>query len=185
MKKLLFIVCFIFTLGNTNAQTKEETIEWINTNAKELSYFSVDDKPNNRVDYEDEIVGLSNNHLNLIIHKGTHHYEKFYPSTKSDDFEYKHKVSNDVFFYIPIKSILYEETSTLQKKVTDRGNRQYYMIKLAPQTLVTKKENDKLSTHSTNGFQIFYNNEENISRIIKAIMHLAKLNGAKENKQSF
>ena len=36
MEKLLFIVCFIFTLGNTNAQTKEQTIAWINTYASEL-----------------------------------------------------------------------------------------------------------------------------------------------------
>jgi hypothetical protein len=35
--------------------------------------------------------------------------------------------------------------------------------------------------------RVYYNadNEENAKRTLKAIMHLAKLNGAKENKQHF
>ena len=35
--------------------------------------------------------------------------------------------------------------------------------------------------------RVYYNadNEENAKRALKAIMHLAKLNGAKENKQTF
>lgn len=179
MEKLLFIVCFIFTLGNTNAQTKEETIDWINTNGKNLSYFSVEDKPN-WVSYEHKIEGIDKDNLNLIVYYTIHHYTK---NLQTNSLEYKN--SNEKIFHIPLKSILYEEISTLQKKVADRANRQYYSISLAPQTPVSTKENGKLTTANTNSFQIFYNNEENINRVIKAIMHLAKLSGGKENKQHF
>jgi hypothetical protein len=178
MKKLLFIFTLFISVSSV-AQTKEETIEWINTNGKDLTYFSVEDKPN-LVSYEHKIEGIDKDNQNLIIYYGIHHYTK---NLQTNNLEYKN--SNDKFFHIPLKSVLYEEISTLQKKVADRANRQYYIIKLAPQTPVSMKENDNLTTINANSFEIFYNNEENISRVIKAIMHLAKLNGAKENKQTF
>lgn len=178
MKKLLFILT-LFISATSFAQTKEETIDWINTNAESLTQFSVEDKPNWST-YIHKIVGIDKDNLSLIVYYTIDGYEKNY---QTNSLEYKSTYER--VYHIPINSILYEDVSTLQKNVADRANRKYYTIRLAPETTISEKENGKVKTYKTKSFTIFYDNEENVNRVIKAIMHLAKLNGAKENKQPF
>lgn len=158
---ILFMV--IAVSNHAQAQTKEETIDWLNTNGRSL--FNSGTKIDEKV-YTYSFDRIENG--NAI----------FKSNWGRDDIETR----------IPVTSILYQDVNTLSTIKKDYILDAIWInINLNGSEI---KENGKI-IESTNInsklFQVLVKNEdlENVKRVLKAIMHLAKLSGAKENKQLF
>lgn len=163
--KTLFLFLALVCAGNSFGQTKEETLDWLNMNAKDL------------ID------------CNFLYPSGKFKVWFIIQSFTMDSFTYKSGSSDSSFniedngslYRVAYKDIILLDVSKLSK--TD-GN--------VPRLIVKTKLNAQMKLDSNNNpteysedIYIVFENEENAKRVIKAIMHLAKLSGAKENKQTF
>ena len=168
--KTLFLFLAMMYAGNSYAQTKEETIEWLNRNGKSMieTLFIIDNK----------LVSPSIYFLFDNIVKDTISFR-----VQSNDDHYKEHRWRDID--IPLGSILYQDVNSLVKTTfTKNSDYGYFAIQLLPNSGYVK--GGEYNYHiSTFYFPYKKTNEENAKRVIKAIMHLAKLSGAKENKQTF
>jgi len=170
LKTIITIAIVLFALTSTQqtqAQTKEETLEWLRTNGKEFV---------NVTDRDSEIVNGStfNNrrvhYISDIDEDGLiYRMDAYLNGEKKDEYS--------EYYHIPFKAFLYEDVETLSNVKAGMENNVYgFYIRFY-------KENSQTPT----GFWLYYdiNKEKDAKRTIKAIMHMAKLSGAKENKQIF
>lgn len=88
-------------------------------------------------------------------------------------------------YSILLKDILYEDISTIEKKNNPHyDNITCFVIKVRS----ISKEKDKgryKKTETIKDFLFPFENEEKAVRVVKAIMDLSKLSGARENKQYY
>lgn len=160
----LAIMLFMTTAisNHAQAQTKEETIDWLNTNGRILFNSSTEI---NEKEYTYSFDRIENGNAIFKSSWGGENTETI----------------------IPVTSILYQDVNTLSTIKKDYVDAIWININLNGSEI---KRNGKI-IESTNInsklFQVFVKNEdlENVKRVLKAIMHLAKLSGAKENKQLF
>lgn len=165
---LCLAVFFIAGTQNTKAQTKEETIEWLNVNGKSLSYF---------------IEETSNQFIQDYFEKVEEGYLFFCH-------RYDHKENTSYWmgtYKIPINAILYEDVSTL---ISGDGYISFKLTKDDYEYIREEKDSNgkketKTEIRNMEDFTLRTKNFDNYKRVLKAIMHLAKLSGAKENKQTF
>ena len=169
--KTFFVLLAMVITSSGYAQTKEETIEWLNTNGSVLSktYLrgSGDRDKYDRIDIQ--FSKIKNDTVEFF-------------STSNDD----HNSYKDQHLRVSLSSILYQDVNTLPKETFSKNSSYgYFIIKLLPESGSKVAPGDIEEKVST--FYIAYSkdNEENVKRVLKAIMYLAKLSGAKENKQTF
>lgn len=170
LQKILLILFVLVCAGNSFGQTKEETIEWLNVNGKSLSYTSYEDD-GGKVIFK--IKKATNDSLSFYInHIGSTGYQ------------------NPWIISVCIKDILFEDISKIEK--SNAFGCETFSIKLAMNCKTTQipieygnEQWSKKIIREKDEIAFYYTNEENAIRVIKAIMHLAKLSGAKENKQTF
>ncbi len=169
MKTTIITASFLLLSTLTYGQTKEETIEWLNNNMKLLLPPT----------YCDHINGNE-----LAIDEFKIENDSLITTTEWQGFT---KMS------VAIKDLLYQETNLIN--LSDKP----YM-RPCPDIVVFifQSKKDKVKSIYTNSegaertemystFNIKYEKENNSNamRVVKAIMHLAKLSGATENKQTF
>ncbi len=67
------------------------------------------------------------------------------------------------------------------------GQFAWFIVQLSPNTKIKYTIDGKWHQDDESSYSIYYkkDDEANAKRVLKAIMHLAKLSGAKENKQIF
>jgi hypothetical protein len=167
MKKLktLFLFLALVCAVNSFGQTKEETLDWLNMNAKDL------------ID------------CNFLYPSGKYKVWFIIQSFTMDSFTYKSGSSdasfniedNSSLFRVAYKDIVLQDVSKLSK--TD-GNVPKIIVKTKLNAIM-KLDSNNNPTKFSEDIYIVFENEENAKRVIKAIMHLGKLSGAKENKQTF
>ena len=169
MKNLLFILT-LFIATTSFAQTKEETIEWWDTNGKDF-LKTIDCKFSccRTVFYSTEI---KNDTLCVI------------ENVRDSKGKY------DYYWCVKWSNILYQDVNSVSiSQETSCPNIKYFNLKI--QELIRydieNGEKSEVKILDKKDMRVYYNadNEENAKRDLKAIMHLAKLNGAKENKQTF
>lgn len=168
--KKLFLFLALVCAGNSFGQTKEETIEWLNVNGKSLSSMSFKNEDNVQVIFKlKEVTADSLKfYINVIGATG---------------------LQNPWIKCVLLKDILYEDISKIEKY---KGWTNAFLIKLSLKNKATNvpiengnEQWSKKQIEELENIRFYYTNEENAKRVIKAIMHLAKLSGAKENKQTF
>lgn len=164
-----------------NKINKEETIEWLNTNGKDFiggtcEWISINSNEG-REDVSD------NYYLELITDETFIIRNRQYWEGRSVTEYYKE---------VSFKSILYQDVSTITIEVNkDCPEISYFVIKTEKTEpykywRISNGSKVEMSNNSTNlRINYYKDNEENAKRVLKAIMHLAKLSGAKENKQTF
>lgn len=161
--KTLFLFLALVCAGNSFGQTKEETIEWLETNGKEFIEPRYIEKYSDG-QYNYIIIKIQVKKDALIIKQEIMH------QGSSDNI----KIIENIYYW---NQLLYEDIkSVIIGHYTESVNHVKF-FKL-------KYQNDK---NEIEILELFFlkDNEENAKRVIKAIMHLAKLSGAKENKQTF
>ncbi|WP_159801776.1 hypothetical protein [Flavobacterium sp. MK4S-17] len=152
--KTLFLILALVCAGNSFGQTKEETIEWLETNGLDIA-------GDTGLSYK-----IVNDTLSVWVFE-------------SDCLHHTYKVN--------LKDILFEKPEALISKKFECSKIKYFEIRTKKNKTIFKsgKKGAIEEPVDKGGFLFFYRNEENAKRVIKAIMHLAKLSGAKENKQTF
>jgi hypothetical protein len=169
--KHTLLLLAILIAHNTFAQTKEETLEWLQINATDLV--------NCRIEY-----GSDNKFANVFyIQEISKDSISYIGGAAASSFDFKRKGYK---FTVAFKDIIFQDVSTLTMKDSAEKDMGWYSIK----TKENKIKRQNLETGKIEYTSDFYmlfkpGNEENAKRVIKAIMHLAKLSGAKENKQTF
>ena len=148
--KTIFLFLVLVCAGNSFGQTKEETIEWLETNG-----LNIAGGPNlsYKIDNDTLFVYMYDFNCNLKNYSKVH-----------------------------LKDILFEKLEGLVKRNIFDCEVKAFDIRTKENKVILFR--DKIEEPDT-GFVFFFYNEENAKRVIKAIMHLAKLSGAKENKQTF
>ena len=155
MKTLKTILIFLVLISAENSfgQTKEETIEWLETNGLDIA-------GDTGLSYK-----IVNDTLSVWVFE-------------SDCLDQTYKVN--------LKDILFEKPEALINKNFECSKFKFFDIRTKKNKTIFKSgKSGAIEEPVDMGFPFFYRNEENAKRVIKAIMHLAKLSGAKENKQTF
>ncbi len=154
---LAFCFFILFSLNSlVYGQSKKETIKWINTNGVGLSL-------------------IENPSLYFSIQK-----------VNKDSIYYVYNNRDlDKTYSIALKDILYEDIATIEKKnLPHHQNVTYFAIKV--RNISKEKKNGRTKKVETiTDFLFPYENEEKAARVVKAIMNLSQLSGARENKQFF
>lgn len=151
--KKLFLFLALVCAGNSFGQTKEETIEWLETNGLDIA-------GDTGLSYK-----IVNDTLSVWVFE-------------SDCLHQTYKVN--------LKDILFEKPEALISKKFECSKFNFFVIRMKKNKTIFKSgKSGAIEKPVDMGFLFFYRNEENAKRVIKAIMHLAKLSGAKENKQTF
>lgn len=165
----------LFSFG----QTKEETIEWLNRNGKAFLRTTECERP-----FNDERI-----YIKYFIE-----IEKDILKVFEDESFSKRTGRGTYFKYVNWNQILYEDVSTVpvEVKTSDKCPEfKYFKLKVLGYKFGYKPDDKEVRNYEdcTNECTIYLafdsNNLENAKRSLKAIMHLAKLSGAKENKQTF
>ncbi len=170
MKNIIITASFFLLSTLTYGQTKEETIEWLNNNM-ELLLPTIYCSGINGNETAIDKVKIEND--SLII---------------STEWQGLQKWS------VAIKDLLYQETN-----LNNLSDKPYFKACPDIVSFIFQSKKDKVQYIATNSegvisptkFQsalyITYKKENNSDamRVFKAIMHLAKLSGAKQNKQTF
>jgi hypothetical protein len=170
MKTTIITASFLLLSTLTYGQTKEETIEWLNNNMELLlptTYCSGINGNETAIDK----VKIEND--SLIISREWQGLAKW---------------------SVAIKDLLYQETN-----LNNLSDKPYF--KYCPDIVCfifqSKKDKIEYKSNGSKGvayptkfesaFYIKYKKENNndAMRVVKAIMHLAKLSGATQNKQTF
>lgn len=167
--KTFFVLLAVIVASSSYGQTKEETIEWLNRNGKDFfdcncSYIV--NKTEEVTDWNN--IELISNDTLRIINKYTH----------------KSKLNNS-FYDVPYTSILYQDINTVS--IIDYKDCPQIKSFVVKNVGFIKGYNNQPRESAEGDLYIRFDktNEENAKRTLKAIMHLAKLSGAKENKQTF
>ncbi len=179
--KTILIVFLLLRAVVSFGQTKEETIEWLNNNGSTLLNTGIFKQNDNGINAFLQRFEKIKNDTML-------YYQSFDCQSCGD------KTLDITIDNIPVSSILYQDVNTLVKMKSERNqNIGYFVVRLIPNTNVPtyvsissyRKEYYRNDQKDKIEFYYQLNNEENAKRVLKAIMHLAKLSGAKENKQTF
>ena len=177
--KTLFLFLAMMYAGNSYAQTKEETIEWLNRNGKAFLRTTECERP-----FNDERI-----YIKYFIE-----IEKDILKVFEDESFSKRTGRGTYFKYVNWNQILYEDVSTVpvEVKTSDKCPEfKYFKLKVLGYKYGYKPDDKEVRNYEdcTNECTIYLafdsNNLENAKRSLKAILHLAKLSGAKENKQTF
>lgn len=163
----------LFSFG----QTKEETIEWLNRNGKAFLRTTECEAPyNNDRIYNKHYIEIEKDILKVF---GDQSFSK-----RTDRGTY--------FMYVNWNQILYEDVNNVPIETRDKCPEiKFFKIKVLGYKSGYKPDDKEARNYEgcTNDCTIYLafdsNNLENARRTLKAIMHLAKLSGAKENKQTF
>lgn len=171
MKKLLFILTLLFSVSSF-AQTKEETIEWLNTNGKDflktIEYkFSCCQTLFQNAEITNDTLCIVENVKNINT-VGRYNY----------------------YSCVKWNNVLYQDVNSVSiSQDISNPNIKYFNLKIQEYIWYAIEDGKKSEVKilDKKDMRVYYNadNEENAKRTLKAIMHLAKLNGAKENKQTF
>lgn len=153
MKKLLILFSFFLGIGSANAQTAEQTIEWLQAKVPSLQKDSDFAKG---IKFKDEFCESASSMITSSV------------PTRFNEFH--------VFKYSKIKSI-----SSLQKEIM--GKLCYKIIITGNfQANEIGDNNDVISTKSIESTDFVFNptvEKDEILRIVKALKHLATIKGAK------
>jgi len=156
MRVLKTFILLVFLSVIGYGQTKEETINWLKINGKD--FLTARFKVGGTM--FSEYVMVEDNVLKIC--------------SKSD---------GEIDCYnIRWDQILYQDVSTLPISIENNAAPETKRITLK---LLSYEYNGEVTYNK--GLAVYFNSgtEEDARRSLKAIMHLAKLNGAKENKQTF
>lgn len=159
----IWVVAVLLTFSiSVFAQTKKESIKWINTNGVGLS------KIEQRNGLYFSIVKVDQDSL-YFIHNG-------------DD----NLTGYNVKQAIPLKGILYEDISTLERKRNaDHFHLTNYAIKVSYFSKEKNKNGRIRKVENIIDFIFPFEDEYQANRVVSAIMAIARQSGAKENKQFF
>ena len=170
MKKAFIIACLFFMTALTaRSQTKEETLQWFEQNGKSLGSFYtsawVTSTGMGTLNYSVEIKGDT-----LVI-----------DALQDNNRTITKSLLKDIYVEDPEK--LEEDCMSRRNGVCDSPVK---MVRIKEQKGHYKYNGytNKVTMTDT-GFWFEYLDREKGMRVLKAIMHLAKLSGAKENKQIF
>ncbi len=163
---IFFVFIFLFSFTpSLYGQSKKKTIQWINTNGVSLS------KIENNTSNEDDF----SLHFSIIeVDKDRIYYiDNCNNNLNSEE---KHSIL--------LKDILYEDVATIEKrKNLCLYNITNFVIKVRSFSREKNGRNKKIETITD--FYYPFEIEDKAIRVVKAIMDLAKLNGAQENKQYY
>lgn len=159
MKKLktVIIILFLFQSIFSFCQTKEETLHWLSDFAKELSWSKISEE-----DIGSHSGWVELNNLDSI--SGGNYFDRWSVRIKDlliQDVSKIVIVKEEFFSYFILKAQL-----------------DAVMIESFSRVDYKKKE----GTSKASSIKIYFTNEiekANVERVIKAVLHLAKLNGAK------
>ena len=177
--KTFFVLLAVIVASSSYGQTKEETMEWLNTNGRDFLEMS----------YKNSADFKMSGELQKIKSDTLIFYQNFYRRCSTCDNIYE-------TIKVPFNYIKYQEINSIPIKIADSSTRKfpdgtpYFIVKVNSKfsrVEVGNETNQKWSTYGEGTLEIPFDkaNEENAKRALKAIMHLAKLSGAKENKQTF
>ena len=178
--KTFFLLLAMVVTNSSYAQTKEETIEWLNTNGRDflkMSFVSNETK----FEMRGELLEVKSDTL-IFVHG-------FHSLCNNCHFSYKTTK-------VPLNSIMYQDINSIPIKMSDFSTHNfpvgtsYFNVKtngFFDRFENEKGEKQKWYFYEESPLEIPFDkaNEENAKRTLKARMHLAKLSGAKENKQTF
>ena len=161
---LCLAVFFMAGMQNTQAQTKEETIQWLNDYGKKIDLSGkLDNDPNDT--YNIDFTGFDGEYLRFDVRKYFSGYGRY-------EEEYK----------ILPKDILFTEVSTLGGSPFElKGKPSSFIFSgVAIGDKVSYKNYTKTDNANRTSMNIPFSqeNSKDALRLIKAIMHLAKLSGA-------
>ncbi len=179
MKKLktVIIILFLFQSIFSFCQTKEETIQWLNDYGVKLMNFEkntflIDGRPELR---QFKFLGCDGAYLTFI---------RLYQTKETNN---TLVVEVKYIWKIALKSIFVQDISSLQKS---KKNGSHLIIKteinaVMEEEYIVSPPNQNKEKRESNGTDIYISifdedKEEDAKRVIKAIIHLAKLSGAKE-----
>ena len=168
--KTFFLLLAMVVTSSSYAQTKEETIEWLNTNGLDFLFIEY---------YKANKGGYALGFKLLPINNDTLIYEKLAYGLTDRAIPTLSKVK--------LNSTLYQDVETVpvyQYEPNYYSNLYYFKVKTSG---FSYKYDSQSKEEEYKDLSIYFkkDNEENAKRVLKAIMHLAKLSGAKENKQTF
>lgn len=162
---LCLAVFFMAGMQNTQAQTKEETIQWLNDYGKKFDLSGkLGNDPNNT--YNIYFTGFDGEYLRFDV-------LKYYSGYGRYEEEYK----------ILPKDILFTEVSTLGGSPFElKGKPSSFIFSGVAIGDRVKYKNTKTDNANRTSMNIPFSqeNSKDALRLIKAIMHLAKLSGADE-----
>ena len=150
MKKLIFILTLLFSVASF-AQTKEETIEWINTYSGDFLHAKIFDVYEEKHTFS---IRVDDYGKTSVFHKTS--FSDGYSSEITYNFETK-----DI-----IRIKLNEKTSE---------------ITVSTQKDAIKKVDKKYGISQVSGCLILANSYEDLNRVYKALVHYAGFFGYKEN----
>ncbi len=164
--KTIFVLSAILIANSAFSQTKAETIEWLKTNGKDfLTAFYCGNSEKYYIEITDDV-------LTIIVYDKT--------------------VGTPTHYYSNLKwnNILYQDVSSVSKSQSnDCPQIKLFVIKAQEYNEYSMEKGGKKSDVKVEKGNIYLRydaeKEEDVKRTLKAIMHLAKLSGAKENKQTF
>lgn len=147
--------------GVSYAQTKAEALEWLKNNAT-LAFVPLKPISSSAPEHWTEIEWKKDLHMlgseiKYINQDSLHYFSNWGAGGK-----------------IKFDEIFYEEDLDKMEKNLEIGTEYYGFL------LVIKMTNNRAITYYTTPEK-----EKDVKRVLKAIMHIAKLSGAKENKQIF
>ncbi len=162
---IYFALIFLFSFTSSlYGQTKKTTIKWINANGTSLSQIQ-----KNTPNQGDPLLYFSI----LEVDNDSIYYINNYKNLTS---EVKHSIL--------LKDILYEDVKTLERRNNLYGyNIANFVIKVRSISKDKNRRNKKIET--IRDFQFPFEDEDKAIRVVTAIMNLARLKGAEENKQYF
>jgi hypothetical protein len=161
-----FVFMFFLSFGTSiYGQSKKKAIQWINTNGVSLSKIG-----NNTSNPDDSSLYFSI----LEVDKDSIYYTS--KCNSNINAEGRHSIL--------LKDILYEDVSTLEKRDNSCvSNISNFLIKVRSVSKEKNGRNKKIETITD--FYFPFEDEDKATRVVKAILDLAKLKGAKENIQYY
>jgi hypothetical protein len=166
--KTLFLFLALVSAGNSFGQTKEETIEWLELEGMTSSFYKLDNGVSVRKNYE-----FVNDSITVL---------QFIDFPSGDTSKNVSQIAfKDILYYQDVDKIMdreYNEDSTPTIRIFDiiTTSFVYYFDE------GERKVDNRRTKHK---YEFAEADEQIARRTLKAIMHLAKLSGAKEYKQTF
>ena len=168
--KTFFVLLAMLVTSSSYAQTKEETIEWLNRNGRDFLSIYYYKSNEGRIAVGYELLPINNDTLV---------YKKLVYGITDKVISYLSKVKFNSILYQDVESV-----PVIQYDKNHYSNLYYFNVKTSG---YSRKEDLESEEEEYKDLPIYFikDNEEKAKRALKAIMHLAKLSGAKENKQTF
>jgi hypothetical protein len=175
---LTFLMLYsILTFG----QTKEETLEWFIINGNNLSEYDMFTVRDKGLGTYNQIKG----HLELMA---THLIKK---ELCTDERGRLGRERYNSVYYYNLKDILCQDVNSLKIVTMTQSSEEVIRVTLLyfgtfKRSKQYENKNPVIEEITSDGkIYLYFENKENALRVMKAIMHMAKLSGAKENKQTF